>query len=204
MDLNEVEIELKKRLSYPYQWGKMQNDAFDKKSNFIYETSHFDKLLGQLKFADSDLKNYALNRWYNFWSAKAVEYLFTSHPNVIANKNSRDKLIDFRINNIPFDHKTSRFPLGFKQSYRYAKKNKMQLIQWLYTNQSQEGRKHLKNRLFIVVYDQKTKDHWKIKAELRLLKAAIDKYIANFSEEKLSQFDFGDGKIFSDIIWVTN
>ncbi len=204
MDLNEVEIELKKRLSYPYQWGKMQNDAFDNKSNFIYETSHFDKLLDQLKFADSDLKNYALNRWYNFWSAKAVEYLFTSHPNVIANKNSRDKLIDFRINNIPFDHKTSRFPLGFKQSYRYAKKNKKQLIQWLYTNQSQEGRKHLKNRLFIVVYDQKTKDHWKIKAELRLLKAAIDKYIANFSEEKLSQFDFGAGKIFSDIIWVTN
>lgn len=204
MDLDKLEIELKKRLALPYQWGQMQNDAFDKKSNFIYTTFYFDKLLQKLEFVDADLKNYALNRWYNFWSAKAVEHIFTSHPNVIANKNSRDKLIDFKINAIPFDHKTSKFPKGFKHSIDYATKNEKQLIQWFYANQSQEGRKHLKNRLFIVVYDRKNKAHWKIKAEIRLLKAAIDKYIVNFSEKNLNTFDFGYGEIYSDIIWVSN
>lgn len=202
MDLNRLEIELKKRLTFPYKWGSRQTDAKDKATNFIYETYSFETLLSRSKHLNESFRNYALNRWYNFWSAMAAENIFVSHPNIQANKNHRDKLVDFTISTIPFDHKTSVFPKGFDKSYTYARKNEKELIQWLYDNQSQEGRKHLKNRLFIVLYDGEKNEHWKMKSEIMLLKSSIDKYVENFSERRLHKFDFGDGEVLSDIIWL--
>jgi len=144
-----------------------------------------------------------MNRWYNFWSAMAVESIFTSHNKVSPNINSYDKLTDFSINGIPFDHKTSVFPRGFNKSIQYAVKNKRQLIQWLYDNQSQQSRKHLKNRLFIILYDRNN-NHWKMKCEIMLLKSEIDKYVCNFSQNNLSKFNFGEGTVYADIIWTIN
>ena len=203
MDLPRVERELKKRVSYPYRWGRRQSDAWDQQTNFIYTTYSVAMLLKRTEHFDQPLRDYALNRWYNFWSAMAAEDIFASHQNVVANKNTYDKLVDFKIENIPFDHKTSIFPKGFNQSYKYAKENEKELIQWLYDNQSQQGRRHLKNRLFIVLYDGKTMQHWKMKSEIMLLKSAIDQYVENFSEKQLHRFDFGEGEVFSDMIWVT-
>ncbi len=202
MDLQRVELELKNRLAYPYKWGRKQSNDWDSLTNFIYKTYSFNKLLKKTKIFDQELRDYALNRWYNYWSAMAAEDIFTSHENVIANKNIYDKLVDFKIYNIPFDHKTSIFPRGFNQSYDYATKNKKELIQWLYANQSQQGRKHLENRLFIVLYDSNNQ-HWKMKSEILSLKTAIDNYINNFSPNKLVKLNFGNGEILSDIIWIT-
>lgn len=202
MDLQRVERELKKRLSYPYKWGRKQADSWDKDTNFIYTTYSFETLLRKTTNFNQELTNYALNRWYNFWSAMAAEAIFASHLNVIANKNSFDKLIDFTIDNIPFDHKTSVFPKGFNKSYEYAMNNEKELINWLYENQSQQGRKHLENRLFIIMYD-KNNQHWKLKAEIKIIKKEIDLYVANFNKNSLFVFDFGKGKVYSSIIWVT-
>ncbi len=201
MDLQRVENELKERWAYPYRWGRRQLNDWDKQTNFIYKTYSFNSLLEKIDNFEQPLKDYALNRWYNFWSAMAVEYIFSSHSNVIANKNKYDKLVDFSINNIPFDHKTSVFPRGFNRSYDYAKNNKKELIQWLYYNQSQEGRKHLKNRLFILLFAEDD-EHWKLKAEINYLKAEINDYVINFNKNQLCRLDFGKGKIYSDIIWV--
>ena len=201
MDLARVERELKKRLPYQYRWGRKQSNSWDNDTNFIYKTYTFETLLKRTENFDQALKDYALNRWYNFWSAMAAEDIFASHSNVVANKNSYDKLVDFTINNIPFDHKTSVFPKGFNQSYEYARNNEKELIQWLYDNQSQQGRKHLENRLFIIMFDT-TNQHWKMKAEISLLKEEIDQYVENFSESNLKIFDFGKGKVFSDILWI--
>ena len=201
MNLARVEQELKKRLDYPYIWGRKQSNSWDYDTNFIYKTYSFESLLRKTENFDQALKDYALNRWYNFWSAMAVEYIFASHENVEPNKNSYDKLMDFKINNIPFDHKTSVFPKGFKKSYQYAKEHDAELISWLYENQSQQGRKHLKNRLFIVLYDSKN-EHWKMKSEIMLLKKEIDTYVVNFSKDQLHIFDFGEGSVYSDILWI--
>ena len=38
-DLIKTEGELKKRLTYPYKWGRKQNNEFDKLTNFIYHNS---------------------------------------------------------------------------------------------------------------------------------------------------------------------
>jgi len=202
MDLLRVEKELKKRLSYPYRWGRKQSDSWDRDTNFIYKTYTFESLLKKTEQFNQELRDYALNRWYNYWSAMTAEDIFTSHDNVEANKNIYDKLIDFKIIDIPFDHKTSIFPKGFGKSYEYAKEHKKELIQWLYENQSQEGRKHLKNRLFVVLYNDLEMQHWKMKSEIIQLKSSIDIYINNFSTKNLCKLDFGAGEVLSDIIWL--
>jgi len=201
MDLPRVERELKKRLPYQYRWGRKQSNAWDSDTNFIYQTYSFESLLRKTEHFNQDLRDYALNRWYNFWSAMAAEDIFASHSNVVANKNTYDKLVDFTIDNIPFDHKTSIYPKGFNRQYEYARENEKELIQWLYDNQSQQARKHLKNRLFIIMYD-KNNQHWKMKAEIGLLKKKIDEYILNFNASKLQVFNFGDGEVLSSIIWI--
>ena len=147
MNLELLENALKKRWTHNYKWGRKQSNEWDELTNFIYNTRTFSSLLEQIKHLDVNLQNYALNRWYNFWSAMGVEYIFSTHKIVVPNINRYDKLVDFKINNIPFDHITSVFPKGFGKPIGYAKKHKGEIIKWLYINQSQEGRKHLKNRL---------------------------------------------------------
>ncbi len=203
MDLQRVERELINRLSYPYRWGRKQSNSWDHATNFIYKTYSMQKLLILIEPMTQDLKDYAMNRWYNYWSAMAVEDIFSSHSCVKANSNVYDKLVDFKINDIPFDHKTSVFPRGFKHSYEYALEHKKELIEWLYINQSQEGRKHLSNRLFIIMYDRQREEHWKMKSEIMIVKKAIDKYIKNFQSDKLEKVYIGEEEILSDIIWIT-
>ncbi|HRA73225.1 MAG TPA: hypothetical protein PLB11_10440, partial [Flavobacterium sp.] len=89
------------------------------------------------------------------------------------------------------------------QTVAYAKNNPAELIQWLYLNQSQESRKHLKNRLFIVLVE-KNKEHWKLKSEIKLLKSEIDTYVENFDSENLFQLNLENNTILSDLIWVEN
>lgn len=203
VNLELLEKHLKKRLNYPYSWGRKQSDDWDRQTYFIYSTRSFSDLLKEIDKFNEELRNYALNRWLNFWSAVGVECIFGKHNQVTPNINQYDKLVDFSINRISFDHKTSVFPKGFGKSLEYALENKKELITWFYENQSQQGRKHHKNRLFIVLYDtQHIQDHWKMKTEISLLKQKIDEYVVNFKSENLTELDFGQGKIFSDIIWV--
>lgn len=201
MDLERVENELKKRTKYQYVWGRKQSDNWDKQTNFIYKTYSFESLLKKTEYLQNDVKNYALNRWYNYWSAMALEDIFCTHNRVIANKNIYDKLVDFTIDNIPFDHKTSVYPKKFNQSIEFAKENKKDLIDWLYINQSQQGRKHLKNRLFVVLFD-KNNQHWKLKSEILYMKTIIDEYVQNYSAEKLIKTNVENQNILSDIIWI--
>jgi len=197
-DLKILEVELNKRLIYPYVWLRKQNDNWDKSTSFIYKILYFEDLITQIKTHFNHLKietsfdayfNYALNRWYNFWSAKAIEMMFTQNTKVKAHTDSYDKRIDFWINGIPFDHKTSIFPKGFKKSFAYAQQHPQELAQWLYDNQSQQGRKHLKNRLFVVLY-QKEGAHWQLKANLNLIKSHVEKYLANFKADSLINLSF--------------
>lgn len=209
MDYQLLEKELKKRLNFEYNWGRKQLNVFDVKTSFIYETQDFETLLNRLdtNFKEAsnfnDLKNYALNRWYNFWSAKAVESIFCETEKVRPHPNSKNKFIDFYINDIPFDHKTTVFPKGFKKSIPYAIEHKRALIEWLYNNQSAQQRQHFENRIFVVLIDfEHPTNHWKLKAELLWLKKIISTYLLNFNLSKLQTFTFENKTIYSDIIWA--
>ncbi len=202
MDLIRVERELKKRLAVHYKWGRSQSNDWDAKTNFIYKTYSFKKLEERTYKLNEELRNYALNRWYNFWSAMAVEELFCASDRVLPNRNKFDKLVDFSLSNIPFDHKTTVFPKGFNHSISYACKHKEELIKWLYDNQSQEGRRHHKNRLFIVLFDSKKGKHWKLKSEIELFKKHINSYINTFEKEQLIRLSYDREDVLSDIIWI--
>lgn len=206
--LEEIEKELKKRLTYSYKWGQKQNDNFDKQTNFIYHTFQFDELLKEIdkrfkSAKDYDLYfNYTINRWYNFWSAQAVENIFCSLPNVKPALDSKDRLVDFTIQGAAFDHKTSIFPKNFPYKIDDAIKKTDELIKWLYKNQSQQQRKHLKNRLFVVLY-ARNGEHWKLKSEIMWLKERIEKYMIGFNPDFLLKFNLETAQpTLADIIWA--
>lgn len=209
MNLEEIEIQLNKRLLYSYKWYRKQNDTWDKYTNFIYHINNWEALILEIsktvekhQLDKKELFYYAINRWYNFWSAMAVENIFCSYNEIKPAFNSKNRMVDFTIQNIPFDHKTSVFPKGFNRDISYAKSHKRELINWLYKNQSKQQRHHLKNRLFIIVYDVNG-EHWKLKADLSLLKKEIKNYVTNFNPTQLQKFIFTpQNETFSDIIWV--
>jgi hypothetical protein len=208
IDLIQTEKELKKRLAYPYKWGRKQNDQFDKLTNFVYRISSFEEVLKEIetRFRDDkehqNIANYALNRWYNFWSAQAIEKIFCSLPNVKPALGEKDRLVDFTIDGVTFDHKTSIFPKNFPYPIDVAIKKTDELIIWLYKHQSQQQRKHLKNRLFIVLYSSDG-EHWKLKAEISWLEERIEKYMVGFNPHYLLKFPLEKNQeTISDVIWA--
>ncbi len=210
LNLPIVEAELKKRTLYPYNWFRKQNDTWDNHSNFIYETPSWDLLVPKIALLahtqgldKHQIFQYAANRWYNFWSAKAVEQIFSEIGGVETVAEAKDSEKDFYLFGIPFDHKTSVFPKQFGKSFEYAQTHKAELIEWLYKNQSTQKRHHFKNRLFVVVYAENG-EHWKLKAEISLLRTAIENYVSSFAPKQLHSFTFVDGQTtLSDIIWIS-
>ncbi|NWG29333.1 MAG: hypothetical protein HXY48_12465 [Ignavibacteriaceae bacterium] len=208
IELVTIEKELKKRLAYPYKWGRKQNDEYDKLTNFVYRNLSFEEVLKETESRfrkdkeHQNIANYALNRWYNFWSAQAVEKIFCSLPNVKPALDEKDRLVDFTIDGVTFDHKTSIFPKNFPHPIDEAIKKTDELIRWLYKHQSQQQRKHLKNRLFIVLYSSDG-EHWKLKAEISWLKERIEKYMEGFNPHYLLKFQLEkDQETISDVIWA--
>lgn len=206
LNITEIEIQLKKRWASEYKWGRKQANIWDLQTNFIYEISAFDDLKAKiydefhLHKQYEQLRNYALNRWYNFQSAKAVEYIFTSHPIVRRVMNDKDREKDFYINGLSFDHKTSVYPKGYSGDLDVALKNPKELVKWLYINQSGEQRFHTKNRLFIVLH-KSDGQHWKLKAELSWIKKLVDAYLNTYAEENLISLKHSKGVLKTDVIF---
>ena len=137
------------------------------------------------------LFNYGLNRWYNFWSEDAVETIFNLLQNVQPIRNMRDFRADFKIQGIRFDHKTTAYPKGNKNSLQSTMKKPEYVIKWLYLHQSSEHRKHFKNRLFIVMHST-DKFHWKLKAEICWLNELIHKYVSGVTAKYIPQYNIGE------------
>ena len=209
LDLEHIEMQLKKRLEYPYTWLRKQNNAWDNATKFIYKTSDWDAFVIAMEkawqdsdFDKSDFSHYAMNRWYNFWSAQTAEQIFTDLPGVAANPNPVKDHYDFRWLGERFDLKTSVFPKGYGENYAFAKANPSHLIQWFYKNQSTEQRHHLKNRIFIVCYDENG-SHYKLKAEIELLKIAIHSYMKDRTPADTFSLDLEEEQeTMADVIWV--
>ena len=206
--LQQITTELQKRLEFPYIWYNIQNQDADQQTNFIYDTLYFDDVLLEIEKRFSGLLNshtlynYALNRWYNFWSSVAVEKLFTQYAEVKPHDIVQHHTIDFWLAGIPFDHKTSAFPQKYPEKQAFAEQNPRNMIEWLYKNQSQENRKHHENRLFLMLFDEKGQ-HWQLKADLYRIAISLQKYFQSFSFEQLLKVQVTTDKlIWSDIIWV--
>ncbi|WP_118786194.1 hypothetical protein [Neisseria lactamica] len=210
--LEQLEKMLKERTDdNSYSWGRKQGNLLDKKTDFIYEMRSYSALLEKCKSENLDqpLTEYAKNRWLNFKSANAIEAMFSQHKSVKKEDNKYHQYIDFYINGINFDHKTSQFPKGFGHNLKYAKEHKKEIIEWLYRNQSKERRMHFENRLFVILYDTENSRHWKLKSNLKEIYIKITNYLDDFNKNNLITLDQGllrDGVpnnkiIYSDVIW---
>lgn len=200
--LKAMENELKKLDNYSWQNVK-QNDYLDRKTRFIYSIYFYNELLSKIKEAglNENEASYAKTRWYNYHSAKITESLFANSPKVKANVNQYDKLVDFSIDGINFDHKGTVFPAKIPYTLKQCFFNKKILIDWLYDNQSSQGRYHIGNRLFIVFYDLKEQKHWRLKSEISLIKNAIQNYLNTFNKDNLITFS-KERNILSDVIFI--
>ena len=117
---------------------------------------------------------------------------------------AKDRLVDFTIDGVTFDHKTYIYPDKFPYPVNEAIKKTDELILWLYRHQSQQQRKHLKNMLFIVLYSPNG-EHWKLKAEISWLKERIEKYMVGFNPNYLMKFRLEQNEeTLADVIWVTS
>lgn len=212
-DLEHIERELKKRWPYENKWFQKQNDDWDNATKFIYKIDTWEELLDQIKEAQQDNEfeeesyfYYAINRWYNFWSAMATEQLFMNMPGFAANPNPVEDHYDFRWLGERFDLKTSVFPKRYIEEsvdrYAFAKANKRHLIHWFYQHQSSGQRHHLHNRIFIVCHAENG-EHFKLKAKIEKMRPIIEKYCATKTPANTLTFELEAGKeTLADIIWV--
>jgi hypothetical protein len=202
--IEQIETELRQRVAkYPQTaWGKKQTDAWDQQTNFIYRIYRWDVLNKEISKLDKPLADYAINRWFSFWSAMAVEKIFCALPGVTANLNQYDRLVDFSIRGINFDHKTSVFPKRYEYPPTFAQQNKAHLIRWLYEHQSRQQRYHDANRLFLMLY-ARDNEHWKLRAEISGLRQVIEEYVVGFDASGLVQLTINHHPVLSDTIWFT-
>lgn len=207
LDLNAEERELRKRLVFPYQWHGRQTDDADRATAFIYDCVTFaalEQAIAQRLAHHPDyerLRHYALNRWFNFRSARGVEALFCAHP-CVTPAPLYERTWDFAIDGLQFDHKTTVYPRSYPIPVYEAVTTPWHLIAWLYQQQSQQQRCHWHNRLFLVLHAADG-EHWKLRAHLRMLKAAIDEYVSNFSPDHLTPvWHNGQQEAVADIIWI--
>ncbi|GAB4448873.1 MAG: hypothetical protein Kow0031_31370 [Anaerolineae bacterium] len=198
----EIEIELKKRVAGhpPTRWGRKQADDWDRQTRFIYHTPTWDDMAQRAARLEPSLAEYAINRWFNFWSARAVEGIFTALPGVEANVDQYDRLVDFSIQGITFDHKTSVFPRQYPEPAKFAYHHKAHLITWLYAQQSRQQRYHTANRLFIVLY-ARSGQHWALRADVARLAMVIRRYVRDFSPHKLTALWLEEHTVLADVIW---
>jgi len=190
-----TEQELKRALClFNEQWQR-QNDELDKLSEFVYEIDNLDFIIKICKVKNIDL-NYALHRWYNFQCAQYHEFLFCKNGAVKEN-DKRHKTIDFYINKVPFDLKTSVYPKKFRQNLNLnLRENKNELIRWLYQNQSSQGRQHFDNRLFLICQNLDSKSN------LESIELKIKAFLDYSQKNGFNKIEINNNLIFSDIIWV--
>ena len=199
--------ELVKAFPYLHLSWNVQNDGQDYKSNFIYNCFSFDLIMEKIQDLNLD-KGYVIHRWYNFHSSKACEDVFIK-LGAKRELNEKHKKIDFFFKNVNYDLKLTVYPRGFKDGVNLnTRSGKDKLINWLYKNQSQQGRKHLDNRLFIVCKGKSGKyiDSLKIKADYNLLKHKISQFIKHYENRSLYSLDIEvdnlTKKVYSDIIFI--
>lgn len=163
----------------------MQNNLLDRKTKFIYDVRDFKtlQLLCNTTLSKEEDRQYAYHRWVNFFSSIYCEQLFCKYG---AKKvdNLKDKDKDIYIDDIPYDVKLTVYPITTAIKYDLETNNGIEgMIRWFYNNQSGEGRKHFKNRIFIVCGGDTQEERIKNKIRFLCLEQAIKKWmIARFSK----------------------
>lgn len=188
-------------------WGR-QNNVNDRRSNFIYHVDTVDECIRRAEELGID-SNYVLHRWYNFHTSTRCEEIFVDHG-AIKEADPYNHDIDIYIDGIPYDVKLTVYPAKLEKEGTFVDLNsrdgKNTLIQWFYENQSQEGRKHLKNRIFIVCNGNTSFEKMAKKCDFETIDRAINNYFYYLTRNEPNSLVIVDnGKqyiVYSEIISI--
>ena len=129
-----------------------QRDGLDRATAFIYRCEQLDEVRERSQAAqlDGDATPYALHRWKNVvrhdaWLDLVIATLPHARPFEAPKDRTRDLYLPLDGGETVFDLKVPRWPSRLSRSADLH-----QVAEWMYVNQSQQGRHHLDNRLFVV------------------------------------------------------
>lgn len=193
-------VETYDKLYYP-----KPNDWMDSWTNFIYDSklktpkdliSEADMQLRRHQ-CYLELKEYSVARWFNYRPSCATEWMFCQHPNVEPHPNKRHKLIDFYIDEVPFDLKLTVLPKELSPN-----DSKKDMLNWYYTKQSKEGRWGYNNRIIVAVHNPLNRAlSWKGKSQLINIYQHINEYMLEYDCSKMEHSSRINGLV-ADVVLV--
>lgn len=194
--MSKIRRELQKVARMP-RWPRKQTDGWDHVSRFIYRIEDLDRLREMTKQAawqhelsPRDFGSYVIHRWYNFHTHQVTLEIILSHPRTRPEEDPFHHTIDFYLDGKGFDLKLTRLPHGFDGDIDEARSCSEALARWLYVNQSQQGRFHAANRLFVVLHDALTPARtWELRRDFVQLEAVIGAFL---DEPRLMPIPFAD------------
>ncbi len=184
MTSDDIRAELQ-RLNRLPPWGRVQGDDWDRASEFIYRIHSLDELRRETRrvavqrgFPVQRFAAYVIRRWYNFHTHQVVLEIFCAHPRVRREANPRHHHIDFYLDGVPFDLKLTAFPRAYSRPLDDARAEPAGLVNWLYREQSREGRYHTANRLFVVFHHVAEPERtWEVRRMFDLIERAVGAFL---------------------------
>ena len=139
-----------------------------------------------------DFGRYVIHRWYNYHTHQVVLDIICTYPQVRREANPRNHEVDFYLDGEPFDLKLSRFPRSYGRTMAQARAKPQELVNWLYRNQSRQGRYHLANRFFVMLHHAADQNRtWEVRRMFGLLEETI---AAFFRSPRLLRADLVTGE----------
>ena len=202
--MSTLQEDLKKTLELIDADWVYQNNKQDSKTNFIYNAKSLEECLTQIEKHEAD-KLYTLHRWYNFKTSVKCEYIFCNYG-AIHESNRFNHDVDIYIDGIPFDVKLTVYPT--KLSHRpydlTTREGKNDLIRWFYANQSQETRKQILNRIYVICDAPTAMEKLSMKSNFSLMAERISDYMKEVKKNGFNEITITDNNteyhLKSDII----
>ncbi|HQD92539.1 MAG TPA: hypothetical protein PK924_04625 [Bacilli bacterium] len=205
--MTQLEKDLVRCLSMINPDWKMQNNFLDRQTNFIYQCDTLDECLNQINERNVD-REYALHRWYNYMTSIACENIFCDYG-AVHEDDLYNHDIDIYIDGVPFDVKLTVYPakLSNRPYNLKTRQGKNQMIQWYYANQSQQARKQLLNRIYVVCDASSQAECLEMKSDFSLLREKIQAFMNESLQQGVNTIQIVDnGNIYnlqSDIVYIS-
>jgi hypothetical protein len=185
-------------------WGRVQDDEWDRLSRYVYRTETLSALrrrtrqvVSQAGLPLNEFAAYVLRRWYNFQTHNAVLDVILAHPRTRPEPDPFHHTVDFYLLDASsgdergFDLKLSDYPRGYGHDLAYARTHVEDLARWLYGRQSQQGRYHAANRLFVVLHDARDPERtWELRRDFERLERLIRVFL---DRPRLMRIEVTDG-----------
>ena len=179
---------------------ELQKDSKDKDTGFIYYCKNISQVIDLAMSNEVDIA-YSVHRWFNFVTSKMAEELFEQFG-AKPEKDPKNHEIDFYLKDIAFDLKLTTMPQISDQNTLKTRKERNDLIKWLYKNQSQQSRKHNSNKIFIVCDAGNKHDSMMLKCNIEKLSEGISKFVSYYNKKDFNTVKIDEKTVFSDIIYI--